>query len=74
MDQPADPNLDHRSDAVVSRNGENLHSVRIDGGGRLGFVPKSVAEAAKAFDSQQPTREKPKFLANSATTYDPCRV
>ncbi|QEG00373.1 hypothetical protein Mal15_44430 [Stieleria maiorica] len=40
----------------------------------LGFVPHPVAEAAKAFVSQRFTREKPKFLANSATTYDPCRV
>ncbi|QEF97930.1 hypothetical protein Mal15_19760 [Stieleria maiorica] len=40
----------------------------------LGFVPQPVAEAAKAFDAQQSTREKPEFLANSATTDDPCRV
>ncbi len=36
----------------------------------LGFVPQVVAEAAKAFDSQQSTREKPKFLANYDTTYN----
>ncbi len=40
-------------------------------GGILGFVPKPVAEAAKAFVSQRFTRETPKFLANSATTYTP---